>query len=86
VKQRIGQKLKIYRIQNKYHVDYVNSVSIHSPVEIFRNSGHIDESYQLNRHPIWICALKNLSVFGRILRLPVARSFWMFLFYSHRLD
>jgi hypothetical protein len=86
VKHRTGQKLKNYTIQNKFHVGYVNSVSIHSPIDIFRNSGRVDESCQLNRHPLWSCVLKNLSVFDSILRLPVARSLRMLFFYSHRLD
>ena len=83
VKYRIGQKLKIYRIQNKFHVDYVHSVSIHSPIQIFRNSGHIDEIFQLNRHPLWICVLDNLAAFDSILRIPVALSFWiLFLLFT----
>jgi hypothetical protein len=63
VEHRIGQKLKIYRIQNKYHVDYVNSVSMHSPIEILRNSGHIDERCQLNRHPsMELCSQESSSI------------------------
>lgn len=77
VKYRIGQKLKIYRIQNKFHVDCVHSVSIHSPIEIFRNFGRIDKIFQLNRHSLWICVLNLLAVFDSILRIPVAHSFWI---------